>query len=113
MTCPFEALADQRAPSWDCVPHNHEVDPSSSLSVQYSSCLRHHVYGGVWGQPGGESSHSSWRPYGVRSRNVQTLPSASTPRPSVKEVRYTSSPARRKAVRANASALGAGRLKLT
>src|SRR5437667_9574883 len=32
MTCPFEALADQRAPSWDCVPHNHDVDPSSPLS---------------------------------------------------------------------------------
>jgi hypothetical protein len=50
----------------------------------YSSWRRHHSYGGVCGQPFGESSQSSWRPNGVRSRNVQALPSASTPRRVVK-----------------------------
>src|SRR2546426_5767924 len=57
------------------------------ICAQYSSCLRHHVYGGGCGQPGGESSHSSRRPYGGRSSNDQTLPRASTPRRSVKYVR--------------------------
>jgi hypothetical protein len=33
-----------------------------------SSCQVHHSYGGVWGYPSGESSHSSWRPSAVRSR---------------------------------------------
>jgi hypothetical protein len=50
----------------------------------YSSCRRHHSYGGVCGYPSGESSHFSWRPSGVRSRKVQLLPRASTPRPLVK-----------------------------
>src|SRR5207244_12805367 len=62
----------------------------------YSSWRRHHAYGGVCGYPSGESSHSSWRPSGVRSRNGQTGPSASTPRPAVKSVRYTVSPSRTK-----------------
>ena len=33
-----------------------------------SSCQTHHLYGGVWGYPSGESSHSSWRPSAVMSR---------------------------------------------
>jgi hypothetical protein len=37
-------------------------------SSPYSSCHLHHLYGGVWGQPSGESSHPSWRPSAVRSR---------------------------------------------
>jgi hypothetical protein len=59
----------------------------SALLPSYSSWRRHHWYGLVCGYPSGESSHSSWRPRGVRSRKVQTLPSASTPRAVVKYVR--------------------------
>src|SRR5436190_713488 len=65
----------------------------------YSSWRRHHSYGFVCGYPPGESSHSSWRPSGVRSRKVQTLPRASTPRAVVKYVRKTLSPSRRKTLR--------------
>src|SRR5207247_5292736 len=65
----------------------------------YSSCRRHHSYGFVCGYPAGESSHSSCRPSGVRSRKVHTLPSASTPRWVVKDVRKTSSPSRTKTPR--------------
>ena len=57
----------------------------------YSSCRRHHAYGFVWGYPAGESSQSSWRPSGAKSRKVHTLPSASTPRCVVKYVRKMSS----------------------
>jgi hypothetical protein len=28
--------------------------------TSYSSCFRHQAYGGVCGQPSGESSHCSW-----------------------------------------------------
>jgi pimeloyl-ACP methyl ester carboxylesterase len=37
-------------------------------------------YVGCCGQPGGESSQSSWRPYGVRSRMLLANRSRSTPR---------------------------------
>jgi hypothetical protein len=53
-------------------------------------------YAGRCGQPGGESSQSSCRPYGVRSRMLLTKTSRSTPREVVLYVRYTSSPSRRK-----------------
>src|SRR5436309_7909161 len=63
----------------------HDARPRRRNSYRpYSSWRRHHAYGGVCGYPSGESSHSSWRPSGVRSRKVQTGPSASTPRPAVK-----------------------------
>ena len=55
-----------------------------SYDSSYSSWRRHQLYGFVCGYPSGESSHSSWRPSGVRSRKVHTLPSASTPRCVVK-----------------------------
>lgn len=35
---------------------------SPPAEAGYSSCLRHHSYGGVWRHPGGESSHVSCRP---------------------------------------------------
>ena len=49
------------------------------------------------GWTGGVSSQSSWRPRGVRSRKVQTLPSASTPRPVVAQVAMSSKDAIRPA----------------
>jgi hypothetical protein len=61
-------------------PTRHDL----AQRLSYSSWRRHHSYGGVCGYPSGESSHVSCRPSGVRSRRVQTLPSASTPRPEVK-----------------------------
>src|SRR5207247_10537041 len=75
----------------------------SALLTSYSAWRRHHTYGWVSGYPAGESSHSSWRPSGVRSRKVQTLPRASTPRAVVKYVRKTLSPSRRKTLRPNVS----------
>ena len=53
----------------------------------YVSCQPPQVYGGVCGQFSGESSHASWRPYGVMSRKLQVDPSASSPRASMKYVR--------------------------
>ncbi|MDQ1655181.1 MAG: hypothetical protein QOD41_264 [Cryptosporangiaceae bacterium] len=47
-------------------------------------------YAGRCGQPGGESSQSCWRPYGVRSRMLLTKTSQSTPRAAVLYVRQTS-----------------------
>lgn len=43
---------------------------SRDCSASYSSCRRHHSYREVCGVPRGESSQSSWRPRGVRSRKV-------------------------------------------
>ena len=36
-----------------------------SAYVSYSSCNRHHTYGGDCGHPSGESFQVSWRPSGV------------------------------------------------
>ena len=41
-----------------------------SCHYVYSSCRRHHSYGGDCGQPAGESSQVSCRPSGVRSKNA-------------------------------------------
>src|SRR2546428_3540044 len=56
----------------------------AKTAASNSSWGRHHAYRGVCGRPAGDSSPSSCRPSGVRSRKVQVLPSASTPRPDVK-----------------------------
>src|SRR4051794_7201777 len=60
--------------------------PAAVAAVSYSSWRRHQTYGSPCGVPAGESSHASWRPNGVMSRNDQTLPSFSVP-PAVDHVR--------------------------
>ncbi len=53
-------------------------------SGQYSSCRRSQDIAGSCGQPSGESSHCSCRPYGVRSSRLKSRRSRSTPRAVVK-----------------------------
>ncbi len=57
------------------------ITPGSVADLpQLASVTRNYPYVGCCGQPGGESSQSSWRPYGVRSRMLLTNRSRSTPR---------------------------------
>ena len=53
-------------------------DPGESSQFEYV---------GDFGQPSGESCHSSWRPHGRRSINAKLWLSCSVPRPSVCQVR--------------------------
>src|SRR5207342_443767 len=62
---------------------------------------------GDFGQPSGESCHSSWRPHGSRSINAKEWLSCSVPRPSVCQVRYTVSPSRRNTLTAKPAPGGA------
>ena len=49
-------------------PAAHPADVGVHGASPYASCHFHQWYGGVWGYPSGESSHSSWRPSAVMSR---------------------------------------------
>jgi hypothetical protein len=49
-------------------------------AVRGDGCVRSYPYVGRWGHPGGESSQSCCRPYGVVSRRLYASVSPSVPR---------------------------------